>query len=140
MHLAHFESEKPVQRQDIARLQGIPSDYLDQILSKLRKGGLIASVRGRGGGYKLSRPAVELSIWDMVKAVESHINAVKCQSSVGDDCLFESACISKGAWGLVDNAIEESLRKLNLAALTEVSPMADFQMCPVGGTRECRQG
>jgi Rrf2 family protein len=139
MHLAHFESDKPVQRQDIARQHGIPADYLDQILLKLRKGGLISSIRGRGGGYKLSRNPADLTIWDMVSAVESHIHSVQCQTE-DDGCKYELACISKGAWGLVDNAIKESLSKLNLAALTEVSQMADSQMCPIGGIRECRQG
>ena len=140
MHMAHFESEKPVQRQDISRLHGIPADYLDQILSKLRKGGLILSVRGRGGGYRLAKSPADLSIWDMVKAVEVHIHSVQCQSNESDDCLYESACISKGAWGLVDNAIEQALSKLSLANLTEVSQMAESQMCPIGGTRECKQG
>ena len=140
MHLAYFESDKPVQRQEMSRLHGIPADYLDQILSKLRKGGLIDSVRGRGGGYRLSRSPTELSIWDMVKAVEVHVHSVQCQNDETGDCLYEPACISKGAWGLVDKAIEGALGKLNLAALTEVSQMADSQMCPVGGTRECKQG
>jgi len=140
MHLVYFQSKTPVQRKDIAQRQGIPADYLDQILLKLRQGGLIVSIRGRGGGYKLSKRPAEISVWDMVQAVENHVYPVACQSESDKNCSFEVACVSKSAWQIVGDVMKKSLKALRLADLTEGAAISDAQMCPIGGVRECKQG
>src|SRR5262245_45132728 len=104
MDLAHFKNEPLIRRQDIARRQGVPSDYLDQIMIRLRAGGLVESIRGRNGGYKLARDPAQISLWNIFYCVEDAIYPAECLSE-DHHCGFESGCISKSVWGEVFAAI-----------------------------------
>ena len=69
---------KPVALADIAERQDISLSYLEQLFAKLRRGGLVTSVRGPGGGYRLARPSGELRIADIIVAVDEPIAATRC--------------------------------------------------------------
>ena len=69
---------RPVALADIAERQDISLSYLEQLFAKLRRGGLVTSVRGPGGGYRLSRPSGELRIADIIVAVDEPIAATRC--------------------------------------------------------------
>ena len=112
LHLASYRINDSLRGEDIARSQGIPPDYLDQILAKLRKAGLISSTRGRRGVYRLARSSEKISVWDMVKAVESQTHSVKCQNESIGTCYFAAACISGDAWAVIDESIREALSDL----------------------------
>jgi Rrf2 family protein len=129
-----FHADRPhVHRYDIARRQGIPSDYMDQILVRLRRGDLIESVRGRGGGYRLAKLPSQITVSELFAAVEDHYQPVLCQ---GEACNFEAGCSSKPAWDLIADTMHDALSKITVASLmTNVAP---HHMCPVGGLKECK--
>ena len=68
--LALFSSGGPIQSKQIAERQGIPKQYLDQLMMDLKKAGLVLSLRGRQGGYQLARPASTISLWDAITAFQ----------------------------------------------------------------------
>lgn len=108
--------EDVVHRSDIAARQGIPLDYMDQILSRLREAGLISSMRGRGGGYRLARSSDEISMHEIFTAVEDSFEPVQCLDG-GRGCLAEHFCGSKGAWGIISGAIRQSLSGIILSEI-----------------------
>ena len=73
----HEAANKPVSLADIAQRQEISLSYLEQLFAKLRRSGLVKSVRGPGGGYRLSRPATEIRVADIIVAVDEPISATQ---------------------------------------------------------------
>ncbi|MCX6119443.1 MAG: Rrf2 family transcriptional regulator [Proteobacteria bacterium] len=138
MDLAHYSHQPLVRRGDIANRQGIPTDYLDQIMIRLRAGKLVESTRGRSGGYRLARPANEITMWDLFSSVEESMIPVECIST-GHACDFAGSCVSKNAWVDIFGALRDSLGKITLQSLAS-SWASDHQACPAGGIRECKGG
>ncbi len=116
MDLAGQGREELVHRSDIARRQGIPPDYMDQILGRLREGGLIDSTRGRSGGYRLARSADAVSVLEIFSAAEDAFQPVQCLEG-GLGCVAEHVCSSKDAWGVISEAIRGSLSGIILTDL-----------------------
>lgn len=73
--LAVFSKGRALQAKQIAERQGIPKQYLDQLMLDLKKAGLVASLRGRQGGYQLSRPANSISLWEAISTFEVPIDS-----------------------------------------------------------------
>ena len=103
---------------DIASRQGISLKYLDHILSNLRKAGLIKNVRGKGGGYSLTRPAAQITLCEIIEAVEGTLAPVECVDNP-DYCKKTSTCSAHDVWVKVRESIEDVLRKTSLQSLTE---------------------
>jgi Rrf2 family iron-sulfur cluster assembly transcriptional regulator len=151
MDLAHYGAQQPlVRRSEIAARQGIPTDYLDQIMIKLRSGHLVESTRGRSGGYRLSRSADDISMWDLFSAVEESVIPVECISS-GNVCDFERSCSSRDAWGTIFSALKSSLGGISLGQLarqwaSEATGLVANQLRAASATddhemvQECRGG
>lgn len=74
--LAVYSEESAVSIGSIAARQKISESYLEQLMAKLRKAGLVVSIRGAGGGYRLARPAGEISVGDILRALEGNLEAV----------------------------------------------------------------
>ena len=126
-------TEALTHRSDIAARQGIPLDYMDQILGRLRERGLIESTRGRSGGYKLARPAEDVSVLEIFTAVEDAFEPVQCLDG-GTGCLAQHVCSSKDAWGVISSAIRQTLSGIILADITAHRMSLPFDM----GLQECR--
>ena len=147
MDLAHFGvNQALVRRSEIAARQGIPTDYLDQIMIKLRAGQLVESTRGRTGGYKLARSPEKITMWDLFTAVEDSMIPVECLAS-GEACDFETSCSSRESWKTIFVALKASLGKITLAQLCsdwERERLDQGAVMPApaasGGVRECRGG
>lgn len=148
MDLARYGATQPlVRRSEIASRQGIPTDYLDQIMVKLRAGNLVESIRGRSGGYKLARPADEISMWDLFSSVEESMIPVECISS-GQACDFESSCSSRDVWYSIYGALKSSLSEIKLGAMAkrwagEISLTGEpssHQLSSATMVQECRGG
>jgi len=101
MDIALHDEVGPVTLADISQCQGISLSYLEQLFAKLRKGGLVEGVRGPGGGYRLARPANEISVADIIQSVDEKLDMTKCggrgNCSKGETCLthqlwFELSC------------------------------------------------
>src|ERR1700681_4180339 len=97
--LAEHSAGNPVSLAEIAENQEISLSYLEQLFAKLRKGGLVVSVRGPGGGYRLSRPASELRIADIIVAVDEPISATRCKAGSPKGCTGTAArCLTHDLW------------------------------------------
>ncbi len=105
---------------DISKNEGISVQYLEQLLNKLRREGLIESVRGPKGGYMLSKDPVDITVADIVKALEGEIRLSHCVSSAkmpGANCKKTRSCVPKLVWLKLSNAINDCLASMTLADL-----------------------
>jgi len=98
--LARFSSGRPVALADIAQRQEISLSYLEQLFAKLRRGDLVKSVRGPGGGYLLARSADNIRISDVILAVDEPIKATRCETGSPKGCMGASSsrCITHDLW------------------------------------------
>jgi len=110
----HAASE-PVSLADISGRQAISLSYLEQLFSKLRKSGLVISVRGPGGGYRLGKCSAEITIADVISAVNEDVDATKCQGK--GNCQAGEACLTHSLWEGLSEHIEEFLTNITLAEL-----------------------
>src|SRR5580700_5392106 len=96
--LAGRDGARAVSLAAIAQNQQISRPYLEQLFARLRRGGLVQSVRGPGGGYRLARPAAELSVADVVLAVDEPLRATRCLGA-GKGCMKGGArCLTHDLW------------------------------------------
>lgn len=96
MDLAIHDVKGPVTLSDISHCQGISLSYLEQLFSKLRKHGLVEGVRGPGGGYRLGKPANQISVADIIAAVDESIDATSCYGK--EDCNGGQRCLTHKLW------------------------------------------
>lgn len=116
--LALQPNDKPVSLADISERQGIAISYLEQIFMKLRKAGLVISVRGPGGGYKLNRNLEEVAISSIVQAVDEPIKMTRCTGERG--CATDkSRCLTHHLWAGLSGAIFEYLNGISLRDICE---------------------
>jgi Rrf2 family iron-sulfur cluster assembly transcriptional regulator len=112
--------EKPVSLGDIAARQEISLSYLEQLFAKLRKGGLVVSVRGPGGGYRLSRAAAELRVADIILAVDEPLSATRCKAGSPKGCTgTTSRCLTHDLWEELGRQIHVFLSSVSLADVVE---------------------
>jgi len=106
---------QPVTLSDIAARQEISLSYLEQLFSKLRKNGLVKSVRGPGGGYMLARSPDELRISDIVMAVDEPLRATRCIPMSGTGCMPDGRrCVTHDLWEELSNHIYLFLNTVTL--------------------------
>jgi len=104
----------PVKLASIAKRQEISLLYLEQIFRDLRRAGLVESVRGPKGGYRLSRPPEQLLVSDIIDSVDENINVTRCQTANG--CLAKQArCMTHALWAELGGHIHAFLRRISLA-------------------------
>ncbi len=115
--LALFESLGPVQTHDIARRQGLPEPYLNQILSALRRAGIVVSKRGPGGGHLLSRPPEEIYLSEVFLALEGTPSPWECVDTSDPSCAYAVGCGLRPLWQRIREATEHVLRTTTLADL-----------------------
>ncbi|HPY40362.1 MAG TPA: Fe-S cluster assembly transcription factor [Thiolinea sp.] len=114
MDLAIHDYEGPVTLADISNCQGISLSYLEQLFAKLRKSGLVEGVRGPGGGYRLGKPASQISIADIIAAVDENIDATRCKGN--EDCHAGEKCLTHQLWTDLSKSLYEFLDGLTLAS------------------------
>jgi Rrf2 family iron-sulfur cluster assembly transcriptional regulator len=107
----------PVTLADIAARQGISQSYLEQLFGKLKKAGLVASLRGPGGGYALARPMETISVSSIISSVGEGIDATRCGGS--GDCQQGEVCLTHELWSDLSERIDEFLTGITLASLVE---------------------
>jgi Rrf2 family iron-sulfur cluster assembly transcriptional regulator len=118
--LASSNSAKPVCLADIAERQKISLSYLEQLFGKLRKNGLVKSVRGPGGGYLLSHEADKTRVSDVILAVDEPIKATRCRPGAPFGChLGVGRCQTHDLWDELGNQIYLYLSSVTLADVCE---------------------
>lgn len=104
--LASKSKDKPIALADIATRQEISLSYLEQLFAKLRRGGVVRSVRGPGGGYMLAMPPTQLRIADVIMAVDEPIRATRCSPGSPQGCMNNKVrCITHDLWEELGNQI-----------------------------------
>ncbi len=122
--LAKYGSANSLPLSVVARRQALPMAYLEQIFAQLRKADLVVSVRGRAGGYRLARPATDISIADVMSAVEEATQMTRCSTSE-TGCLGEKRCLTHGLWDALGSHIEEFLGRVTLHDVVVGLPKGD---------------
>jgi Rrf2 family iron-sulfur cluster assembly transcriptional regulator len=113
--LARNAKGKPLALADIALRQEISLSYLEQLFAKLRRGGLVKSVRGPGGGYLLSREPTAIRISDVILAVDEPIRATRCEPGSPAGCHTDkSRCLTHDLWEELGNQIHLYLSSVTL--------------------------
>ena len=120
IYLALYSENETVSIQSIARRQNISDSYLEQLMRKLRSAGLIVSVRGAQGGYKLARPANEISVGDVLRALEGSLEAVTCGGE-DNSCQGADLCVTKFVWERINSSIRDTVDSIKLSQLVEES-------------------
>lgn len=116
LYLAKQGEEKFILSKEIAAEQDIPPKFLPQILVELSRAGLVYTVRGAQGGVRLSRPASEISIKEILEAIEGPLLLSRCLS-YKEECRLESACPIKPIWARTQKEILEVWQKTSLQEL-----------------------
>lgn len=96
---------------------GLPLPTVQKLVSKLSAAGLIESARGTGGGFRLSRPPVSISLADIIEAIEGPIALTTCVDESRHDCALEGDCRVRPHWGVVNRAVRGALDGVSLASL-----------------------
>src|SRR5215472_11740316 len=118
--LAKHSAGRPVSLAEIAERQEISLSYLEQLFARLRKGGLVKSMRGPGGGYRLARSAGETRISDIILAVDEPIRATRCTPGAPTGCRGnQSRCLTHDLWEELGNQIHLYLSSVSLADVCE---------------------
>ena len=115
--LALSSVDEPVKLAGISGRQGISLSYLEQLFGKLRRHQLVDSVRGPGGGYLLARPAGQITIADIVGAVDEGMDATQCGGK--DKCKDERYCLTHNLWIALNLKVDEFLTSVTLGELVE---------------------
>ena len=118
LDLAMSEAEhgvgiKPVTLAGISERQSISLSYLEQLFSRLRRQGLVSSVRGPGGGYKLAKNYADISVAEIINAVDEQIDATQCGGH--ENCRDEGRCMTHDLWATLNSKILDYLAGVSLA-------------------------
>jgi len=113
--VAMHGTEGPVTLAAVSERQRISLSYLEQLFGKLRRSGLVESVRGPGGGYRLARTAAELSVAQIIIAVDEPIDATQCGGR--ENCYDDRRCMTHDLWAGLNNHIFSFLSGVSLAQL-----------------------
>jgi Rrf2 family iron-sulfur cluster assembly transcriptional regulator len=128
LDVALHSQDSPVPLADISERQGISLSYLEQLFAKLRKAGLVASVRGPGGGYRLGNDAFAISVGNVIDAVDESVDATKCAGK--GDCQGGVRCLTHTLWCDLSSRISDFLNNITLGQLmndNEVLEISDRQ-------------
>lgn len=115
LDLALHAGNGPVALACVSERQKISLSYLEQLFGKLRRGSLVTSVRGPGGGYNLARPTDQLSVADIIIAVEEPIDSRQCEGK--ENCAGDKRCMTHDLWESLNETVISHLSGINLADL-----------------------
>ena len=119
-HLAGTDAGRPVSLGSIAEAEGLPLAYLEHLVQRMRRKDLVESRRGAHGGYTLSRPAAEITMAEVVEALEGHLAPIECITPEGmcsREVKGDSPCPTKLLWTRVQGSIVRTLSDMTLADL-----------------------
>ena len=122
--LAQYSEEEAVSISSISQRQNISESYLEQLMAKLRKAGLVMSIRGAQGGYRLAKPAESISVGDVLRALEGNLEAVECSALKDQGCEGSDLCVTKYVWQRINESIARTVDEMMLDQLVEESRKA----------------
>ena len=122
--LAKHAPDGSVPLSAIADRQQISLAYLEQIFLKLRRAGLVESARGRTGGYRIGRPAAQISIADIMLAVEEDLQMTRCGLDGASPCVGGKRCLTHGLWDALGEQIAHFLSGVTLQEVVSGAPIS----------------
>ena len=117
MDIALQEGVRPVALSDISERQNISLSYLEQLFGKLRRRALVTSVRGPGGGYRISQPTETITVGEIIRAVDETVDATQCGGL--KNCKDDKECITHELWTGLNEHIFDYMDTVKLADLVE---------------------
>jgi Rrf2 family iron-sulfur cluster assembly transcriptional regulator len=117
LDLAIHQGQGPIALADIAQRQGISLSYLEQLFAKLRKRALVTSVRGPGGGYNLARPPANITVAEVIAAVDESVDTTRCGGA--HNCQNNGPCLTHDLWHDLSDRIYEHLNQISLQQLVD---------------------
>lgn len=135
--LALYSETEPVSINTIAERQGLSERYLEQLMALLKKNGIVKSIRGASGGYSLAKPASEISVGDILRALEGNLEPVDCGGlNPEEGCSASGTCVTKYVWQRINESITNTVDEIMLdQILTESRKMPEQ---PSGSGRNCK--
>ena len=118
VYLAINAQERPANTTTIAQAEGISKDYVEQILSRLRAAGIVASHRGIKGGFSIAKSPEDITVREVVELTEGTISVVPC---IKGDCNRASQCATQTVWDAVNKSIEDTLSQFTISDLCKLS-------------------
>ncbi|SHJ98247.1 RrF2 family transcriptional regulator [Hespellia stercorisuis] len=120
--LAQYSEQEPVSITSIAARQGISERYLEQLMCLLKKAGLVRSIRGAGGGYVLDKEAADISVGDVLRALEGSLDPVECSGlHPSEGCRSSDVCVTKYVWQKINDSINHTVDEIKLDQLVAES-------------------
>lgn len=123
--IAVHGNNNPITLQIISERQGISLSYLEQLFAKLRKYGMVKSYKGPGGGYSLNFKANEISLTDIMKAVNEEIDARTCKGR--ENCLNNGKCLTHHLWDDITNHMYDYLSTIKLSDIIQTNKQNSVQ-------------
>lgn len=117
LDLALQPADQTITLSEIAGRQSISVAYLEQLFAKLKRGGLVSSVRGAGGGYRLAREAHNIAVLDIIAAVNESVDATRCDGH--GNCQDGAMCLTHDLWHELSERIEDYLAGITLGSLID---------------------
>lgn len=114
----------PVSLAEIAERQDISQEYLEQLFAKLRRVGLVESARGPGGGYRLAREPVAISIAEIITAVDEPLRVTRCEGDAVDGCVRGERCCAHDLWSSLGRQMMTFLGSITLDDVVEKRNLA----------------
>ena len=137
LDLALHKGESPVTLADISVNQGISLSYLEQLFAALRNKQLVRGIRGPGGGYFLAKPADEISIADIICAVDEWVEFTRCRGK--ENCHGGQRCLTHSLWNDLSERIYLFLEDITLADLIEKSRTDEPASAPSVAQKDLNQ-
>ncbi len=121
--LAVYSEDRPVSISEIAKRQDISIRYLEQLLAKLKKAGIVKSIRGAQGGYLMAKSTEEVSVGDVLRILEGDLVLVECTELTGasKSCIGSRYCVTKSVWKKINDSIEQAVDSILLKDLVDES-------------------
>ncbi len=110
--LAIHSQEEYVTLGSIAQRQELSEGYLEQLMAKLKKAGIVKSIRGSLGGYMLAKAPQEITVGDILRALEGELSVVECSDTKG--CMMYDACVTKYVWRRINDSINNVVDTMTL--------------------------
>lgn len=133
--LACRVDESPVSARGISVRQGVPANYLEQLFVTLRKAGLVLAIRGARGGFVLQRPAAQITVLDVVEALEGPLRPTVCSGHRAGRCGRVDSCAASEVWKRATDAVREVLASTSLESLANAQERIDASGAQVSTER-----
>lgn len=120
LDLAMHSADGAISLSAIADRENISISYLEQLIAKLKKAGIVNSIRGAQGGYVLARSPEEISVGEVLRALEGNLNPVDCSELEGNNqCSGSQLCVTKYVWKRISDSINSAVDDMMLSELVE---------------------